>query len=153
MDSPPPPCSASCDPPSNQTPNTWKMSLLLHAQVSMPLNANINSINLRRACPLARELFYQGLMNQAHNHPHIVYMGRCVSCGQPTGNFCDALCECWPHIRSAGRSDHGRLAHLWPMRRLPLLCLCGHRSTRPDRAADSADRDTSTRDAICAICG
>jgi hypothetical protein len=55
----------------------------------MPLNANINSINLRRACPLARELFYQGLMNQAHNHPHIVYMGRCVSCGQPTGNFCD----------------------------------------------------------------
>ena len=55
----------------------------------MPQNANIDSINVRRACPLARELFYLELMDQAHNYPHMVYMGGCVTCGQPTGNFCD----------------------------------------------------------------
>ena len=72
-------------------PNAQHMehALAIASQVSMPLNANINSIDLRRECPMAREIFYQGLMNQAHNHPHIVCMGRCVSCGQPTGNFCD----------------------------------------------------------------
>ena len=59
------------------------------SQGPMPPNANIDSINVRRACPLARELFYLELTDQAHNHPHMVYMGGCVTCGQPTGNFCD----------------------------------------------------------------
>ena len=58
-------------------------------QGPLPQNANIAAIAVRRACPLARELFYLiEMMEQANNFPHMVYMGASVTCGQPTGNFC-----------------------------------------------------------------
>ena len=75
-------------PPSNEQPPHINDSAMA-SQGPLPPNANIASIALRRACPMARELLYLEMMDQANNFHHMVYMGACVTCGQPTGNFCD----------------------------------------------------------------
>ena len=59
------------------------------SQGPLPHNANPAAIAVRRACPLAREMFYLEMMDQVDNFPQLVFMGACVTCGQPTGNFCD----------------------------------------------------------------
>ena len=55
----------------------------------MPINANIHDMDVRRACPLAREIFYQWNMAQIDQVPELEFLGACVTCGQPTGNNCD----------------------------------------------------------------
>ena len=89
MDSPPPPCPASCDSPAIKTPNTGKCPCYC---IAGP-NASERQYRLdQRASSMpsgSRALLPLELMDQAHNYPHMVYMGGCVTCGQPTGNFCD----------------------------------------------------------------
>ena len=52
-------------------------------------NANVSDMNVRRACPLARDIFYQGMMAQVDQFPELTFVSACVTCGQPTGNYCD----------------------------------------------------------------
>ena len=59
------------------------------SQVPLHPNANIDSIDVRRECPMAREIFYQRRVDQAQGDPHIKCVGSCVTCGEPTGNYCD----------------------------------------------------------------
>ena len=59
------------------------------SQVPMPANANWHDIVVRRACPMAREIFYEWNMAQVDQNPELIVCGSCVTCGQPTGNYCD----------------------------------------------------------------
>ena len=42
-------------------------------QVSMPANADWHDIVVRRACPLAREIFYKWNMAQVDQNPELVF--------------------------------------------------------------------------------
>ena len=59
------------------------------SQGPLPPDADPTAMNVRRACPLARQIFYWEMMDQVEQFPALVYMGACISCGQATGNFCD----------------------------------------------------------------
>ena len=38
---------------------------------------------------MAREIFHEWNMAQVDQHPELIVCGSCVTCGQPTGNYCD----------------------------------------------------------------
>ena len=38
---------------------------------------------------MARDIFYQRRVDQAQGDPNIRCVGSCVTCGEPTGNYCD----------------------------------------------------------------
>ena len=59
------------------------------SQVPLHPDADINSVDVRRGCPMAREIFYQRIVDQAQGNPHIKCVASCVTCGEPTGNYCD----------------------------------------------------------------
>ena len=45
------------------------------------------------ACPMAREMFYLEMSDQVDQFPQLSFVGACVTCRQPTGNFCDPCVE------------------------------------------------------------
>ena len=47
-------------------------------------------MDARRACPLARQIYYWQIMDEVEQDPGLVHMGPCASCGQATGNYCDS---------------------------------------------------------------
>jgi hypothetical protein len=76
-------------PPVNRMPKLVKRDSAIASQVPLHPDANIDSIDVRRGCPMAREIFYQRQVDQAQGNPHIKCVGSCVTCGEPTGNYCD----------------------------------------------------------------
>ena len=60
------------------------------SQGPLPPNVDPTTMDARRACPLARQIFYWQMMDEVEQFPALVHMGPCASCGQATGNFCDS---------------------------------------------------------------
>jgi hypothetical protein len=60
------------------------------AQGPLPPNVDPSSMSARRACPLARQIYYWKIMDEVEQEPGLVHMGPCASCGQATGNYCES---------------------------------------------------------------